>query len=247
MSASMFTVIPLPASCWDDNGAPLVIPFFPFVGAVIGGLWYALAYVLTSLTGAHIKASFLTAAAVTLCPLFLSGFIHTDGFLDTADAVFSRRGRDEKLRILKDPNVGAFAAASLGVLLLVSFCAVFDGMPYLCGPPPVLIFLPVISRCAGGMFLLAAKPLSETGYAALFKRGTGARHMLPLVAAAAACFILICMLRGAAGVVVLAAAACSGAAASVFLYGQFGGVSGDVCGAVVTVAELAGLVAYAMI
>ena len=47
--------------------------------------------------------------------------IHLDGFCDTADALYSRRPQEEKLRILKDPNCGPFAVFSVILVLLVSF------------------------------------------------------------------------------------------------------------------------------
>ena len=247
MSASMFSIIPLPASFWNDESMPYVVPFFPVVGAGIGGLWYAFIYLLTTLTDSYIKASFLTAAGIMLFPFLLSGFIHTDGFLDTADAVFSRRSKEEKLKILKDPNVGAFAAISLVVLMLVSFCAVFDSLPYLHEPSPVFIFLPVISRCVSGYALLVLKPVSENGYASMFKNGTGARHRTVVLIIAVAALILSFASGGIKTMAVVLAAAVSGVVSVIFLSKQFGGITGDLCGAAVTFAELAGIVCFAII
>ena len=237
MSASMFSVIPLPASFWNDGSMEYVIPFFPLVGAMIGALWYAAARFL--------RGGLIAAAFIALVPFLLSGFIHTDGFMDTADAVFSRRGKEEMLRILKDPSVGAFAAVSLAVLLLLSFCAAADIMRADTGPPPSYIFLPVVSRCVGGYALLASKTISETGFAASFKAGTGKGHKAALILFAAAAFVSSAVAGGAAGVAVLAAAVISGALTAAYLNRRFGGMSGDLCGAAVTVSELAGVICAA--
>lgn len=43
---------------------------------------------------------------MTLLPLIVSGGIHLDGLVDTADALYSRRETEKKLEILKDPHVG---------------------------------------------------------------------------------------------------------------------------------------------
>ena len=59
--------------------------FFPLVGLVLG-LCYALAaYVLLYTIGAHT----LTSVLLMLLPLILTGGLHADGLMDTADGVFS--------------------------------------------------------------------------------------------------------------------------------------------------------------
>ena len=245
MSASMFSVIPLPASMWNDKSMPYVMPFFPFVGVMIGGLWYLAVYILTRLTPMYIYASFLSAALIAICPFFLSGFIHADGLLDTADAVFSRRSRDEKIRILKDPHMGAFAAFALCVLMLLSFCAVMDIQSNLRDIPLTFVLLPVMSRCVAGLALLKLKSLSETGFAASFKAGTSAGHSAAIIAVMIVCVAAAFALGGTTFIPILATVL-MGVITAAFLYRQFGGISGDICGAIITVSELAGLVCMAV-
>jgi len=246
MSVGMFSVIPAPASAWNDKSMPYTIPFFPLVGVLIGGLWHLVISALTRFTPAYIYASFLCAAVIALCPFFLSGFIHADGFLDTADAVFSRRERQEKIRILKDPHMGAFAAVSLCVLVLLHFCAVMDLLPGLGAPAPVFILLPVVSRCVSGLALMTLKPLSETGFAASFKKGTGAGHIAFVAVTAGICFIVAFISGGLACFIPVLTAVIFGVLTAIYLYRQFGGVSGDLCGAIVVIGELAGVVCAAL-
>ena len=78
--------------------------FFPVIGAVIGGLlslWICL-------TGDSTGSLFRASVAV-LIPLIVTGGIHLDGLLDTADALSSYKTMEEKLEILKDSHTGAFA------------------------------------------------------------------------------------------------------------------------------------------
>lgn len=58
---------------------------------------------------------------MTLLPLIVSGGIHLDGLVDTADALYSRRETEKKLEILKDPHVGAFGVMACCGYLLASF------------------------------------------------------------------------------------------------------------------------------
>ena len=46
---------------------------------------------------------------VLIPPVLVTGGIHLDGFLDTADALSSWQPWEKKLEILKDSHAGAFA------------------------------------------------------------------------------------------------------------------------------------------
>ena len=106
------------ASCWM-GGAHVDIPGFPiFFGAV-----------------------------AALLPIILSGGFHMDGFLDATDAIFSRRDRDRKLEIMKDPHCGPFAVLSCAALLLLELGAWGQWSPPRCfglRVPPV--FCPAVPR-----------------------------------------------------------------------------------------------------
>ena len=45
-------------------------------------------------------------------PLMITGGFHVDGFMDTMDAFHSYQEKEQKLNILKDSHIGAFAAVS---------------------------------------------------------------------------------------------------------------------------------------
>ncbi len=112
-----YSRIPVPAGEWNEEDLRWQICCFPLVGAVTGGLWCAAAAVLT-LTEAE---PVLSAAVLTALPLFLTGGIHMDGFLDTSDAIHSWKSPAERLMILKDPHIGAFALIYGAIYLLLFF------------------------------------------------------------------------------------------------------------------------------
>ncbi len=103
---STYSKIPMPKTEWNEKSMRFSMCFFPFVGAVIGGLSLALYYLTVSVLGC---SEILSAAVLTCIPVLVTGGIHVDGFLDTIDAKSSYKDADEKLRILKDPHTGAFA------------------------------------------------------------------------------------------------------------------------------------------
>lgn len=76
--------------------------FSLLVGLLCGvGLW--LVWLVCGLL--HVSSVLFGVLAVA-SGVLITGGIHLDGFCDTADALYSRRPQEEKLRILKDPNCG---------------------------------------------------------------------------------------------------------------------------------------------
>ena len=96
-------------------------PTFPIVGAAIGAVVGGIAAVLAG------PLSSLLAAAVALAAgVGLSGALHLDALADTADALgASSRGpdRERALAIMRDPTIGAFGAAAIGLDLLIKVAA----------------------------------------------------------------------------------------------------------------------------
>jgi len=241
MSLGMFSIIPVPGNSWNDKYMPMVIPNLPLVGALLGFIWYGLAYALTKLS----VPLMIHSAIVLFIPFILSGFIHADGYMDTADAVFSRKDLDEKKRILKDPHLGAFAVIAIAGLFILQFSAVhtiIEAQKKLL----TFAFIPVISRCVAGIAVLKLKPAFETGYNAAFRAGTKPRHTVFICVLALICFSAAWFTLGFSGLPVLAEAL-AGIAAIIYLYKQFQGISGDLSGCVITVSEFAALFCMALL
>jgi len=239
----MFSIIPVP-KIWDTTAFAWVMPSFPGVGFVIGLLWYGVVQALIYLD----VPLMLQAALIFLFPAVISGFIHIDGFMDTADAIFSRAELAKKQEILKDSHVGAFAVIMLGVYLLVGFAAVYSVFDAAISINPVVfIFIPVLSRSLTGIVLLIAKPMKPTGFGAMFRENTKWYHIFILF-----CVLFLSILLGllAGGMMVVYAFAAlifGGVALSFYVLKQMGGISGDLCGFVITVSELFALLALAVI
>ena len=118
---SMYSKIPMPRIQWTEKNMKYCICFFPLIGVVIGlvqNLWYRLAVY------AGFGESFRTAVLILL-PVVVTGGIHLDGLLDTADALSSYKSQEEKLEILKDSHAGAFAII-IGISYFVLAFGVFS-------------------------------------------------------------------------------------------------------------------------
>lgn len=236
MSLSMFSIFPSPQR-WDDKAFPLVMPCLPLVGLLIGGVWYGFAF-LTALLPIPLL---LHAVLLFLIPLFLSGFIHIDGYMDTSDSIFSRADLQKKRAILKDSHVGAFAVIAFGVYLLLGVSAIW-GVLEKGGSLLPLLLLPVVSRSVSGLALLRAKPMSETGFGASFRKNSKTIHLVTI-----SIYLLLSAIAGLfIGWIPLLAAAVGSLLAALFSVSQLQGISGDLCGFIITIGELCGLIALAI-
>ena len=242
MAFGMFCAVPLPFHVWDDACMNLVIPCFPLIGVLLGGLFWGIARLLV-LGGIH---TVLMAAILTVTPFLLTGFLHVDGFMDTSDAVLSRRPMEDKLRILKDPHTGAFAVIALAVLIVLQFAAVY----VICDEKKnftLLLFINVMSRCCSAAAFLCLRALPQSGYAAMFRQNTHVRHKLFVIAIALSTTALAYYFTGPAGLAVMASTFLGFSCAMAYAYRDLQGVSGDVTGSSLVLGELCGLIALAVV
>ena len=242
MSFGMFCAIPQPFHLWDDKAMNLVLPCFPFIGGLIGILWWGIAKILAS-SGIHIM---LVSTVVMLIPFFATGFLHLDAYMDTSDAVLSRRPIEDKLRILKDPHTGAFAVIMLAVLFVMQFASMFviieKGANF-----ALLIIIPLVSRCCSALSVLCLKTMAQSGYANMFRQNTGMAHKIFIVLIAILGIVLSCFFGRIDGLIVAVSAIAGFTGALVFAYKDLKGISGDVAGFALVISELCALVAMAMI
>ncbi len=239
MSLSMFSLIPMPM-LWRPEAMELVIPLFPLIGLLLGALWMG-SFILLKIWLAPL---FLKAFLLWIFPLIVSGFIHIDGFMDTADAVFSRQELAKKYRILKDPQMGAF-----GVIAFV--CAALLGFSALASLPENTNFfgfllIPFISRCLSALCLLYFKPFSDSGFGASFFPG-GRWRILWLWSLFGLGIFLGYFLGGLSLLLVLIGMAIVSGSLGYWLFRQFRGFSGDLCGFVLVMSELTGLLGLVLV
>lgn len=242
MAMLMFSIIPMPKNSWDDKYTNLIILNISIVGAIIGTIWFGLAFVLI---GMEIPVLILSVF-ILLIPFLLSGFLHVDGFMDTADAILSRRSLEEKRRILKDPQVGAFAVIALMCLMLLQFSAIHT---ILIRQKPLFIFIftPIVSRAIAGLALLNLKPISETGYMATFKLGTNCYHTFFTICMLIGSLVVAFVIGGISLLIPLAIGAIGSVCIIAYVYRQLEGLSGDLCGYIIVVIELVILLSFAIL
>ena len=210
--------------------------FFPLVGLVLG-ICYAL-FALLLLYAVGMRA--LTAALLLVLPLLLTGGLHADGFMDTADGVFSGRDRERKLEIMKDSRVGAFGVVSFVMLMFVQYALISDMHPLLL--IPALFVMPVIGRFAMVLSVACFPYAREDGMGKTFA-DMADRKTVAIAAVTTAVLVLPCGLLASVALVLGVLFA--------FLFCRtmtktLGGVTGDVYGAVTVLTETLVLAVFSL-
>jgi adenosylcobinamide-GDP ribazoletransferase len=207
------------------------VPWFPVVGALIGAAVGGVAAGLLELV-----PPLVAAAVAILFGVLLTGAFHEDGLADTADAMGGWTP-ERRREILKDSRHGSYGVAAMcGTIVLRIVCVASLGPAVAIAS---LVAAHTIGRGAAVGVMGAAPPVPE--------EGLGADYTRALSPARAGAGVLAALLIGALAVgwwTVPFAAAALVAALTVSLVARraFGGVSGDILGAVEQVAECAVLV-----
>ena len=220
---SFLTIVPIGASDAREPGSSFA--WYPLVGIGIGAL----------LVGIAAWAPFsqdLNAFLILLIWVAATGGLHLDGFGDSCDGLLAARSPEERLAIMKDPRLGAWAVLGLILLLLGKWLAIRE-------LDAVWLLLPPL--CGRWAMVLAAYyfPLArEHGAAAYFSAGLSRKQLLIATATVG----IVVLNVGGLHLWLLTAALtlfCGHWAARRL----GGGISGDVYGAICELTELACLLA----
>jgi len=209
--------------------------WFPAVGLFIGAVLAAAHWGLGQLF-----PPLLTGALVVALWAALTGGLHLDGLADCGDGLLAAVPVERRLEIMRDPCLGSFGGLSLVLYLLLKVVAVSALPAASWAAAFALCFSPMLARWL--LLLVARQPSARPG-------GMGAAFALglkPAIIVLAALLPLALMVLG--GWATLAAAALAllvtlGVIA--VARARLGGVTGDVFGLSVELAELAVLLVFA--
>ena len=203
---------------------------YPLVGLIIGllvaGGWLLLDRALPR-PPADLLAVLLIAG--------LTGGLHLDGLGDTADGLLATRDRESRLAIMRDPRIGSYGAIVIAGALLLKWAALM-GMAGRGDVVAALVVAPVAARTAL-VFVTGRYP-----YARVEGMGVGfpvaARGTAGTIAAITG-IVIGAVMYGPAGALLVA-----GTMGAMTLFARWpnralGGLTGDVYGALVEMAEVA--------
>jgi adenosylcobinamide-GDP ribazoletransferase len=230
-------VLPLRAGRVDRAAAAVAMSVAPLPGAVLG---YAVAAVLAGFQWAGAPPLVAAGLAAGTGALLTRG-LHLDGLADTVDALGSYRRGDAALAIMKKPDIGPFGVAAVALTLLIQ-AAALTGVPVWAVPVAWAagrLGLPLACRrgvpaarpdglgaLVAGTVPVAVLAVVAIVVAAAAVPAVPGRPWQGPAAVAAALFVVLPLVRHAVR--------------------RFGGITGDVLGAVVEVGTTAALVALTL-
>jgi adenosylcobinamide-GDP ribazoletransferase len=215
--------------------------WFPLVGAclglVLGGVWWVAARAWTSP---------VAAVLVVVADLAVTGLLHFDGLVDSADGLLAPVGPARRLEIMADPHVGAFGVVAAGAVLLVRWAS-------LAALRPGILLI-------AGLWCLSRTAMAVVARTQTYVRGAGGlahsfgvaasgpprpREWVPLGAGLVLAGLLLGFWRPGAGAAAGGAALVAVAVVVLLARRRIGGYTGDVLGACGVLAESAGLIVAA--
>ncbi len=220
---------------WSLESFGRSVKMLPLIGALIGTLLGGAAYLLQ-----HYAAlpPHLLAVGLIVAEIIITGGLHCDGFMDTADGVFSGRPRERMLEIMKDSRVGAFGAMAFTLLILTKYSFYLDiaasALPVAC-----------LAMSVGGKLGLV---VAVTSFPYARPEGLGKmffqhhdRYALAIASVLAFALLFPFGVKALGGIF----AACTAAVlVGSYVGKRLGGLTGDVYGAVNEVAQLAVLAVF---
>ncbi len=232
ISFSMYSRLPMPQFAWKEEDMRYPLCFFPWIGAVIGGLIYLWVW----LCGRYGIGTLCRAAVAAAIPLLVTGGIHMDGFLDTADAFCSWQVREKKLEIMSDPHIGGFS-----VIMLAAYGLIYLGAVSQIEEKSLLAVFCAgffLARCLSGIGVVSFRGAKKEGLLYTFADGADKRR----VKGALYLQTLLCV------GFMLWQSPCGGSIAAAAAFGSFcyyylrckkelGGITGDTAGYFVTLCE----------
>ena len=226
VAIGFLTVIPVPGVVVAPSVAGRAAATFPVLGALVGLGLGGIGLLLDRVLPAGPVAALLIAAGV-----LVSGGLHLDGLMDTADGLAAGRSREQRLAIMRDSRVGAFGAMAAILAILAQFACLSE----LTGAERLLAL--VVAAATSRWAMLAAMalfpPARPDGLGATFRSGVsptiagvGTLVLLGLVLYARP-FGAIALMAGTGVVLVVGNG----------LTRRLGGLTGDTYGAIAVVTE----------
>lgn len=245
LAIGLLTAVPVRVAQVDRSTAGRAIALAPAVGLVLGAAAAAVGELAASAELGTITAAVLSVATLAAG----SRLLHLDGLADTADAIGSGKPPPEALAIMKRSETGPFGVATLLFVILLQVSSLASAYASDYGAASIVIaavtgrlVLPIACRRGvpaarpDGLGALVAGTVRPAGLAM-----AGAMVAVVAVGATVLSDVGVWRVFLAIGLAIVGAAALLG-----FCVRRFGGVTGDVLGALVETATAIALLGLAV-
>ena len=172
IAMQFLTIIPIRLTNIDDKKISDSMVYFPIVGLLLGMVLVGMNHLLFILSFPQISIDIILVISL----IILTGGMHLDGLSDTFDALFSRKNKDEMLKIMRDSHVGVLGALGIisAILLKIAFLYSID----ISLKPPALILMCVLSRWSQVFSMFLFPYARQEGKAKIFIEGINSKIII---------------------------------------------------------------------
>lgn len=231
VSWSFLTTLPAPAVRVGPRSLAGAIALLPLVGALLGA-----ALGLLGLALDHAFPPDLVAVVLLAISAVVTGGLHLDGLMDTADGLFGGATVERRLEIMRDSRVGSFGVIA-GVLALLAEYATLSHLQGLVRLG-VLVLSFGLSRWAMALAIGLFPPARAAGLGATFRAAAGVPSLVVATAIAAVVAALLGSTHPIFAASSLLLVALLVLAGGRFFVHRLGGLTGDTYGTLAVLAEV---------
>jgi len=133
---------------WSPENFGRSVKFFPLIGGILGIILVMINHFFSDylpFTG-HYMPPHVLATLLIICNITLGGGLTCDGLMDTMDGIFSGRGKERMLEIMKDSRIGANGVMAFVLLIILKWSLIMDISPQ--SLPMALLAMPLLGRFA---------------------------------------------------------------------------------------------------
>jgi adenosylcobinamide-GDP ribazoletransferase len=232
LAVQFLTIIPVRVKKTTPRKLAKSVIFYPIVGLLIGTLLVAAYSTMQAIDISPTGQSII----LTVILAVITGGMHLDGMADTADGLMSGKSRDEMLKIMKDPHIGAMGVIAIACVLLLKI-ALLSNL-HTGNIAAGLLLMCVIGRLTPVLLMYAFTYARKDGKSQVFMQGMNNRTCG--IAAALAVFLCFCV-YGLKGFLILTLVSGSILLIVNRINRRLGGITGDVLGASIEISEIAAL------
>lgn len=253
LALSTFTVLPVHDGRINRRVAGRAMAAGPVVGALLGLVAAAVLFAARRSYGDTVLATLLSAAIAIAVLALLTRALHLDGLADTADALGCYGSPERALAVLRSPEIGPFGVLAVLFAVLLQVAALATAVRAERGTVSLILAvvagrLAVVWACTRGV--PAARPDGLGALVAGTVRRSVAAVLTLVAGVALAGAAALDDHSGGAGALRAGAALVVALVAAWLLLRhavrRFGGVTGDVLGALVEVTSTVALLAMAV-
>ncbi|MDD5518975.1 MAG: adenosylcobinamide-GDP ribazoletransferase [Candidatus Omnitrophica bacterium] len=228
LALQFLTVLPLKVKQFNEKRMAWSLVFFPVVGLFLGLILVVLNMLLSALGILPAVVNIILVIAL----IILTGGMHMDGLSDTADAFLSGKGKEEMLKIMRDPHIGVMGVLSLIICILLKI-GLLSSLAVIV-KPAALILMCILSRWTVVMVMYLFPYARQEGKAKFFMQGL---NLKILISSLVLVLVFLFSIWGLKGWLILLIVSGCAYSINVVIAKKIGGVTGDTLGATIEIME----------